>query len=111
MKDGKLVKKRTVIVTEDGNKLVEAGDIITQDIAAAKEIEMLRKSPKLIPEGDGVAWKGGKPLDVIVDGIKKRVSHTRLNKSFGDMDMVLPADILARRKQLVLDRLKQERLR
>jgi len=104
-----MATRKTVVVTEEGNKIIEAGDIVTEDIAAAQEIEALAKRNGKRPREAGVVWQGGKPLDVTIAGIKKTVSKIRKDNQFGDMDNVLPSHILARRKRLVLDRLKQER--
>ena len=111
MGKGNIVVKKTVMVTEEGNVLLEAGDIITEDISATQEIDSLKKTNRSYPDDKAVEWKSGRPYDLIVSGIKKRVSSNRVHKTYGDMDVVLPSKILARRKKLVLDRMRQERSR
>lgn len=104
-----MATRKTVIVTEEGNKIVEAGDIITEDIESALEIEKLNVIGQHRPKDDKGQWKAGKPLRIVTNGIAKQVSRIRRDNVFGDMDCVLPGDILARRKRLVLDRMRQER--
>ena len=106
----KIIEKRTISQTEEGHVILEAGDIITEDIENAKEIESLRKvngATKRIKKP--TEWQSGRPLEYILNNIKKKVSSNRIQKTYGDMDAVLPPKILARRKKLVLDRMKQER--
>lgn len=109
MAKGNIAKQDLVIVTKEGNKIVSAGDIIEEATAGTEPLEKMISVSGTRPRDAGTEWQGGRPLEIITSGIKKKVSRSRLENEMGDMDCMLPDRILAHRKKLVMDRMKQER--
>ena len=102
-----MVKKDTVLVTPEGNIPLKAGDIITKEIVQHDEIEELKLYKGGKPKDADNVWDAGWPF--VLNDNKSMFSRLRDRRTYGDMDSVLPPEILARRKRLVLDRMKQER--
>jgi len=103
----KVYHQDTVVVTSSGNIVVHAGDITEEktDDETLKVRSIGGYRPKLIPK----EWEYGRPLEVIAGEKKILVTRSRLRQTFGNMDVVLPREVLARRKALVKARMKEER--
>lgn len=102
----KYVDQKTIVTTREGIEILEAGDITEAPTAKGTDVRQLHGAPRT--ETDE-RWNEGRPLEVITNEKKFVVRRSRMNNRMGDMDSALPRDVLARRKKLVLDRMKQER--
>lgn len=105
----RLATKDVIVNTKEGNKLVKAGDVVEEAIPAGEKIDFLEQVKGVKPKKYTSVWAGGRPLKMVVGEIEKVISVNRREHSMGDMDAVLPKGILARRKKLILDRMRQER--
>lgn len=100
----KLIEKDTVIVTEAGNIIAKAGDLLN-NVEVGTVVNVVSKNTKDTHVKDRDKREVQTPEKMIV------VNKHRVEPVYYDMDMVLPRDLLQKRKRLIKQRMEQERLR
>ena len=105
----KRLETPTVIITEEGNIIAEAGEFTEEDVPGT-EVESIHQLYGRKPKNPSALWDAGRPLDAVIKGERQLISRGFMREPGADMDCVLPREVLHRRKKLIRDRMKQERL-
>lgn len=103
------VETPTVIVTPEGNIHVEGGELV-EEVVPGEEVESVRQIYGKKPNNAGALWDAGRPLRIKIKGKNQTISRSFMREPGENMDYALPPKVLQRRKQLIRDRMKQERL-
>jgi len=105
----KRIETPTVIITPEGNIIAEAGEFTEEDVPGV-EVDSVHQLYGRKPQSPNKLWNAGRPLDMVIKGERQLISRGFMREPGQDMDCALPREVLSRRKQLIKDRMKQERL-